>query len=95
MVEVVWSEQAIRNRNKIFAYWNQRNGSNTYSKKLRVFIQLAIAIIQYFPEVGKPTNIPNIRIKIIEHYFLIYQLKERQIRILDFWDSRQNPIKIL
>jgi toxin YoeB len=56
---------------------------------------LAIAIIQYFPEVGKPTNIPNIRIKIIKHYFLIYQLKERQIRILDFWDSRQNPIKIL
>lgn len=94
MVEVVWSEQAIRNRNQVFNYWNKRNASTAYSKRLRLLINISVSIIRHFPTIGKPTSKLNVRIKIILHYYLIYQITDKQIRILDFWDSRQNPIRI-
>lgn len=94
MVEVVWSKQAIRHRNQLFNYWNQRNASTAYSKKLRLLITISVSVIRHFPKIGKPTSKQNVRIKIIRHYYLIYQVSETQIRILDFWDSRQHPVQI-
>ncbi len=93
MVKVVWAKTAIKNRNEIYHYWNSRNKSNNYSKRLRMLINQAILIIQEYPDIGKPTDRPDTRIKIIQDYFLIYRKMGDTIRILDFWDSRQDPSK--
>lgn len=94
MVKIVWSELAIRNRNEIFKYWNHRNKSTSYSKKLRGIISEAIEIIQKYPNIGIPTDRMDTRIKIVRDYYLIYRIKGDGIRILNFWDSRQNPLQL-
>ena len=94
MVKVVWSTVAINNRNEILKYWNNRNKSTNYSKKLRILISEAIQTIQAHPNIGKPTDRIDTRIKIVKDYFIIYRIKNEEIRIVDFWDSRQNPIKL-
>jgi len=59
-----------------------------------MLISEAIAIMRSHPNIGKPTDRVDTRVKIIRDYFLIYRIKNDSIRTLDFWDSRQHPIKL-
>ena len=43
---VVWTNLAINQRNKLFAYWNKRNKSILYSKRLNLLIYEKINLIQ-------------------------------------------------
>lgn len=86
---------AVRQRNIIFEYWNERNQSYTYSKKLNAAIHERIVILKSNPEVGKPTNFKNTRVVSLGHYSLFYKQIDSQIIITAFWDNRQKPGKLL
>jgi hypothetical protein len=45
------------------------------------------------PKIGKETDVPNVRIKIVKDYFFTYRETETSIEILTIWDSRQDPSK--
>ena len=92
--QVVWSLRAQNDRKKILNYWRLRNKSNTYSKKLNQLFKNSIQIIKDFPQIGKSTDDPNTRIKIVKDYLLFYEETETQILILTIWDSRQDPDKL-
>ncbi len=89
--QVVWSLRAQAERKQILKYWRRRNKSNAYSKKLNQLFKESIRIIRDFPQVGKRTDDPNARIKIVRDYLIIYEATESQIFILTIWDSRQDP----
>lgn len=91
---VVWAESAIRQRRKIFRYWNERNGSSEYSIRLLSKIQFRLSILANYPEIGKKTNSPNVKVLIIEKYSLFYTISSNHIEVVSFWDNRQNPSKI-
>ena len=92
--QVVWSLRAQNDRKKILNYWRLRNKSNTYSKKLNQLYKNSIQIIKDFPLIGKSTDDPNTRIKIVKDYLLFYEETETQIVILTIWDSRQDPERL-
>jgi toxin YoeB len=46
------------------------------------------------PQIGKMTDDPNTRIKVVKDYLIIYEETETQIFILTIWDRRQDPEKI-
>jgi toxin YoeB len=90
---VIWSARAQNDRKAIFSYWNKRNGSKTYSKKLNQLFKEAVRLISHFPKVGKQTDDKNARIKIVRDYLIIYDETDDTIYILAVWDSRQDPSK--
>ena len=92
--QVVWSLRAQAERKQILEYWKRRNKSNAYSKKLNQLFKESIRIIRDFPQVGKGTDDPNARIKIVRDYLIIYEATESQIFILTIWDSRQDPERL-
>ena len=92
--EVVWSLCAQKERKEILEYWRLRNKSNTYSKKLNQLFKESVKLITDFPQIGKPTDDINTRIKIVRDYLIIYEETETQIQILTIWDSRQDPDKL-
>ena len=92
--EVVWSLRAQKERKEILEYWRLRNKSNTYSKKLNQLFKESVKLITDFPQIGKPTDDINTRIKIVRDYLIIYEETETQIQILTIWDSRQDPEKL-
>ena len=74
---------------------NKRNKSNIYSKKLNGLFKEAVRLISDYPEIGKPTDDKNTRIKIVRDYLIIYEVDEEdRILILTIWDSRQNPKRL-
>lgn len=88
---IVWAPNALQSRKSIFAYCNKRNKSDVYSKKLNVLFNESIKQASLLHETGKPTEFKNIRLKIVSHFELIYEVSDTKITIIDIWDTRQNP----
>ena len=71
--QVIWSLKAQYDRKQIIAYWRQRNRSNTYSRKLNQLFKDSIQILSQFPQIGKTTDEPDITIKVVKDYLVIYE----------------------
>lgn len=91
---VVWTSQVKIDRYKILSYWKKRNRSTVYSKKLNKQFNLAIRSITSYPLMNKPTDIVNMRVKIVTHFHIIYKVLKNEIVVLRVWDLRQNPRKL-
>ena len=54
--QIIWSKRAQTDRKEILKYWNKRNKSNTYSKKLNGLFKEAVRLISQYPEIRKFTD---------------------------------------
>lgn len=92
--QIIWAKRAQQDRKAILSYWNDRNNSKVYSKKLnRLFIQ-AIEILAYYPQLGRKTDNEKARMKIVKDYFLIYEFDDKELRVLSIFETRQDPAKL-
>ena len=89
--KIVWSNRAIKRLYGILEFYDQRNKSKTYSKKLHQLLQKQVNVLIKFPEIGLKTTEETTRGLIIEDYIIYYQITEDKIIIHTIWDSRQNP----
>ena len=94
-LEILWTSTALKQRNHIFEYWNERNKSNSYSKKLNTKISHRINNLKANPRIGKKTKFKNTRTISLGHYSILYKNTEVNIIITGFWDNRQNPETLL
>jgi addiction module RelE/StbE family toxin len=93
-VKIVWTNLAKSDRKDIFTYWNTRNSSKLYSKKLNDLFNKHIETLINHPRIGKQTNYRNIRFLIVRDYLIFYEQSEKIISIIRIWDSRRDPDKI-
>ena len=93
-IKVVWTALARIQRNTIFEYWNNRNKSNVYSKKLNLLIYQKIDLLKSNPLIGSQTDLNFYRILHFENYGLVYRIETDVIYIISLWDNRQNPKKL-
>jgi len=89
--KIVWSERAQVDRKMIFSYWNQRNKSTRYSIKLNNLFEEAVVLISIYPNIGKKTNRPHVRVKIVREYLIYFRESEKEIYILTIFSSHRNP----
>jgi len=89
--KVIWSLPAQEDRRAIFAYWDEHNKSKAYSSKLNKLFKEAVKRLKSHPYIGRKTAIPNVYMKIVLQYLLIYEVKESEIIIHTVWDGRRNP----
>ena len=94
-LKIFWTETALKQRNYVFEYWNERNKSIEYSKKLNAKIIERISLLKSQPKLGKKSNFKNVRIVSLGHYSILYKFDELKIIIVGFGDNRQNPNKLL
>jgi toxin YoeB len=90
---IVWSDNAVFELRAILEYFNFRNKSKVYSRKLYASLQAEIKILLLYPEIGKNTDTLNVRGFLIENYCVFYEIKEIHIVILSIWDTRQDSKK--
>ena len=93
-LKIFWTQTAIRQRNHVFEYWNNRNKSNRYSQKLNRLINDRVEVLKLQPEMGKKTNFGETRAIIMTHYSILYKIDTSRIIITGFWDNRQDPKKL-
>jgi addiction module RelE/StbE family toxin len=91
---IVWTNRALNDRKNILNYWNKHNKSKSYSHKLNQLIKEAVKLIQNHPNIGRSTDIKNVRVKVIRNYLIFYENLKEELIILTFWDARNDPDKL-
>jgi hypothetical protein len=94
-INIFWTNTAYKQLNFVFEYWNKRNKSNLYSRKLFIKVFERIEILKTNPNIGKKTDFKDTRIISMGHYSNLYKNRTNEIIITGFWDNRQNPGKLL
>ena len=89
--QIVWSPRAQVLLKKILDYWEVRNGTSTYSKKLFKLFENALFSLAKMPESGSLTENKKIRYKIVRDYFLYYTFDDTELKVIAVSDMRRNP----
>jgi toxin YoeB len=92
--KIIWSLRAQQDRKEILSYWEVRNTSDTYGKKLNELFKKAVRIIADYPHIGRKTDLMNVRVKLVKDYLLFYEETENNLIILTIWDNRRNPSEL-
>ncbi len=92
---VIWTEIAANQRKSVLEYWNKRNGSPIYSKKLIRTINSRLKGIQNNPGLYKESGLFDNRESAMGHFSIYYKIITNQIIVTSFWDNRQDPKKLL
>lgn len=93
-IKIAWTKIAQNQRDLIFEYYNTRNKSLNYSKKLNLEIKQCTNLLKQQPEIGKRIKDSDFRNIFFSNYSLIYKKKSNIIYISALWDNRQNPEKL-
>ena len=90
-LEIIYSPRFAESLEAILNYFDERNGSNAYSKKLFKMVHEQIQLLATFPEVGRQTNFPGVRILFVDTYGIEYQIRDMAILIIDIYSCKTNP----
>jgi toxin YoeB len=89
--QIKWTIRAYNDRISILTYWNNKNQSRYYSKKLNLLFIKNIILISERPNIGRQTSVEGIRTKLVKNYLIFYEHNIETIYILSIWDVRRNP----
>lgn len=89
--KIDWSINALLKKKSIFEYWNDRNKSIAYSKKLDLLFFETLERVSQFTQASIPTKSENIRAVLVRDYYLFFEITDLNIKVLEIWDTRQNP----
>jgi plasmid stabilization system protein ParE len=92
---IIWTETEAKQRRLVLEYWNENNGSTTYSEKLIIEIKNRLDTIASFPKSGRKTDFLKTFVSSLGHYSIFYQILKSKILITGFWDNRQDPKSLI
>ncbi len=87
---VRWSPEAERDLSQILNFYFNKVNARKYARKLNNIIEAEIQVIHSYPQIGKESNVQNIRVKTVGNYQIIYEITDLEILILRLWDSRRD-----
>ncbi len=90
-LKVNWTERAFLHIEEILHYWEDRNGSRTYSVKLYDKVQSTLELLSFYPESGKKTDNQRLSKKIVKDYYLYYTFNEATLTVIGIIDMRRDP----
>ncbi len=97
-MKIIWTDFAIQNIKDIFDYYS-KNANKKVAHKIRKQILASTKQLIQNPESGQTElNLEKLNQKyrylLVGNYKVIYKFVQDEIRIVDIFDTRQNPLKI-
>lgn len=90
-LEINYSPQFLDSLENILVFFDERNGSDSFSKKLLKMIRKQIKLASAMPEIGRLTDFPGVRILFVERFGIEYQIRDKVILIVDIYSCQTNP----
>lgn len=92
---IIWTKKSKSELFEIFEYWNTRNGSNLFSIKLNKLINKNLNQLLFVPEIGRITDIENVRVKQVNKYLIYYEVINENLYILSIRHEKRNPKNLI
>ena len=90
-LDILFSPQFSDSLEEILQFYDERNGSKHYCKKLLKMILKQTALLKTMPEIGRLTNFPGVRVLFVEQFGIEYQIRDKAILIIDIYSCQTNP----
>lgn len=90
-LELLFSPQFADSLEEILQFYDERNGSDRFSKKLMKMILKQTALLKTMPEIGRQTNFPGVRVLFVDRYGIEYQIRDKVILIVDIYSCQTDP----
>ena len=75
----------------ILNFYDERNGSDKFSKKLLKMIHKQVSLLRSMPEIGRLTDFPGVRILFVERFGIEYQIRDKAVLIIDIYSCETDP----
>ena len=90
-LEISYSPLFVENLEAILDFFDERNGSDKFSKKLIKMIRKQLKLASSMPEIGRLTDFPGVRILFVERFGIEYQIRDKVILVIDIFSCQTNP----
>jgi len=91
--DIIWSNRAETELEKILEFYNKRNGNSNYSFKLLTEIDELLNTLSQSVFIGRLTTNKKTRVVVMKVYLIFYEINGDRIEIISFWDNRQEDRK--
>jgi len=79
---------------KILTFYDERNGSDNYSRHLLKCLLEEIHRVSMTPTIGSPSTRPDVRFFYMMGFTIVYRYNSRHLTILSIRSSARKPLKI-
>lgn len=90
-LEIIYAPQFADSLKAILTFFDERNGSDKFSKKLMKMIHRQIRLLATMPEIGRLTDFPGVRILFVERFGIEYQIRDKVILVIDIYNCQTDP----
>ena len=90
-LDLLFSPQFADSLEEILHFFDERNGSDRFSKKLMKMILKQTSLLKTMPEIGRQTDFPGVRILFVDRYGIEYQIRDKVILIIDIYSCQTDP----
>ena len=90
-LEISYSPQFFDSLEAILNFFDERNGSDRFSKKLLKMIHKQILLLKTMPEIGRLTDFPGVRVLFVERFGIEYQIRDSAVLIIDIYSCETDP----
>ena len=90
-LEISYSPQFFDSLEAILNFFDERNGSDRFSKKLLKMIHKQVLLLKTMPEIGRLTDFPSVRFLFVERFGIVYQIRDKVVLIIDIYSCETDP----
>ena len=90
-LEISYAPQFANSLESILTFFDDRNGNDTFSRKLFKMIHRQIRLLAIMPEIGSLTNFPGVRILFVERFGIEYQIRDASILAINIYNCQTDP----
>lgn len=89
-----FSRRSTVQLHKILTFYDERNGSDNYSRKLLKCLLEEIQRVSMTPTIGSPSTRPDVRFFYMMGFTIVYRYNSRRLTILSIRSSARKPLKV-
>ncbi len=90
-LEISYSPQFFDSLEAILNFFDERNGSDRFSKKLLKMIHKQVLLLKSMPEIGRLTDFSGVRVLFVERFGIEYQIRDNAVLIIDIYSCETDP----
>ncbi|MBS1622964.1 MAG: type II toxin-antitoxin system RelE/ParE family toxin [Bacteroidetes bacterium] len=87
--QIIWTARAQKDIEEIFQFWNDNNGSATFSQRLHELINSNLEVLRSRPFIGHETVRPNVYVMTAAKFLIYYKIKQDNIFVMHIRDGRR------
>ena len=93
--KIIWSSLSSCQLKAVLDFYTQKNRSTTYSLKILNEIEELLNALSENEFIGRLTSNKMTRVIPMKVYLIFYEINQNEIKIVSFWDNRQNNKKLI